>query len=413
MTVLKKIKHMKSSHILAVSFLLFIFYVGLAAFPQFLSNTRDAFSDGFSLRAYIRSIDDQYKGMLTAVQETPLLQNKGTYINLNGLMANVLDQPFMNERVKLTNGHLADTAAEEIPADTVKQVADNLIRFSRKQTEREKTFLFVLAPSQIDPENDLLPAGYTDTANKTADTLLRFLEDGGVSCLDLREAMEEDGLNRTEAFFVTDHHWTPQTGFWAYEKILEALAEQGAISPVDTFYINKANYDFQIHEDSFLGAAGRRTGIYYAGLDDFCVIAPKFDTDILVRMESSGLDLQGRYEDVCNFNMSDSYFSNPDFFNTSAYDIYGRSDTALVQRRNTGAPEDSRFLLIGDSFGNVPFSLMSLYISSCDELDMRYFSDSFEDYYRANLPDTVVLLVNAHNCTDLNASYPFFPEAEP
>ena len=56
---------------------------------------------------------------------------------------------------------------------------------------------------------------------------------------------------------------------------------------------------------------------------------------------------------------------------------------------------------------------MSLYISSCDELDMRYFSDSFEDYYRANLPDTVVLLVNAHNCTDLNASYPFFPEAEP
>ena len=271
---MKKIKHMKSSHILAVSFLLFIFYVGLAAFPQFLSNTRDAFSDGFSLRAYIRSIDDQYKGMLTADQETPLLQNKGTYINLNGLMANVLDQPFMNERVKLTNGHLADTAAEEIPADTVKQVADNLIRFSRKQTEREKTFLFVLAPSQIDPENDLLPAGYTDTANKTADTLLRFLEDGDVSCLDLREAMEEDGLNRTEAFFVTDHHWTPQTGFWAYEKILEALAEQGAISPVDTFYINKENYDFQIYEDSFLGAAGRRTGIYYAGLDDFCVITP-------------------------------------------------------------------------------------------------------------------------------------------
>ena len=175
---MKKIKHMKSSHILAVSFLLFIFYVGLAAFPQFLSNTRDAFSDGFSLRAYIRSIDDQYKGMLTAVQETPLLQNKGTYINLNGLMANVLDQPFMNERVKLTNGHLADTAAEEIPAETVKQVADNLIRFSRKQTEGEKTFLFVLAPSQIDPENDLLPAGYTDTANKTADTLLRFWRTG-------------------------------------------------------------------------------------------------------------------------------------------------------------------------------------------------------------------------------------------
>ena len=167
------------SRLLAVLFLLFIGYVACAPFPQFLSNTKALFTEGISPRNDIRSIDDQYSGMLSTEKEKPLLQNKGTYINLNGLMARFLKQPSMNNCIRL---------------------------------------------------------------------------------------------------------------------------------------------------------------------------------------------------------------------------------------RNDSAPERKQFLLIGDSFGNVPFSLLSLYVSKCDELDMRLFSGSFASYYETCGPDTVILLINVNGILDTNASYPYFSE---
>ena len=229
-------RKLTAAHLLAVSFLVYILFVSLAALPEFLYHLGGAFYWETGYTHFIETVDQQYSGMLSTDTDAPLLQNKGSYINFNGAMARLLGQPMMNDRVLLKNGHLSHVVSKAPEPEEIQAAAENIIRFSRRQTGTGGSFLFVMAPSQISKYEDLLPAGYTDTTNDTADTFLALLEEAGVDCLDLREEMHAEGISSADAYYTTDHHWTPQTGFWAFGKILQKLEAMGAISPVDPLY---------------------------------------------------------------------------------------------------------------------------------------------------------------------------------
>ena len=409
--IAEKAKHLTASHVLAVFFLLFILYVGAAALPEFVQNTREAYWGKSTFEEYTAAVDQQYYGMLTTDPGQAALRDKGTYINLNGLMANLLGQPMMNDRVTLKNGHLASLVSWRYSQEEIENAGENISRFAQRQLSQGKQFLFVMVPSQISKYEDLLPTGYTDTTNETADILLELLTQNGVPCLDLRETMHSEGMTQADAYFTTDHHWKPQTGFWAYTKMLEALQQFDVIAPVDPFFTDSGNFEFVTYEKTFLGSSGKRTGIYYAGLDDSIFIRPKFDTEISVTIPNRGLDLTGRYEDTAYNTDVETDYSHPDYFNENAYGLYGWGDTSLTQWRNEHAPENARVMLIGESFGNVPFSLMSLYFTSCDELDMRHYTDNFAEYYASYQPDIVILEVNVDQAVAEITTYPYFPEA--
>lgn len=404
-------KKIRPAHVLAVLFLCFIFWVGLAPLPKFLSQTGYILENQLGYRNYIKSTNDQYSGMLETYSNFKFLQNKGTYIHFNGLLAKLLRQDMMNERLKLNNGHLFQVKLSSPEPEEIRQAADTIIRFHDAHTGTGGNFLFVMVPSQISKYEDLLPAGYRDTTNATADTFLALLEEAGVPYLDLREELQNDGISITDAYFTTDHHWKPQTGFWAYGKIMEKLAKMGAIGPVDPFYINPDNYIFKTYENTFLGSSGRRTGKYYAGLDDSIFIRPDFDTDISIRVPQRQLELQGRYEDVIYNTDVVHDFENPDFFNENFYGLYGWGDTQITHWRNDSAPEQGKFLLIGESFGNIPFSLMSIYCSSCDEVDVRYFEEDFASYYHSYQPDTVIVELNIYATLSEFTFYDYLEES--
>lgn len=404
---LRILKKAKPPHFLCFLFLVYIMFVCSYGMPTFLYNSGSALYWDSGYTHYVETVNDQYEGFLNTEKSTPHLQNKGSYIDLNGLMANLMDQPSMNERVVLKNGHLASPTPWVTAPDSVRAAAENVIRFHQKQQEKGGHFLFVMVPSQISKYEDLLPTGYTDSFNETADLFLSYLRDAGVPCLDLREAMAEAGISAADGYFVTDHHWKPQTGFWAYTKILEALAQTGAIDPVDNFYTNVQNYTFQTYENCFLGSSGKRTGRYYAGTDDFSFIIPSFHTDVSVTVESQNVDLQGRFEDVAYGTDVFAGYPDPDFFQDDPYNAYGWGNTPLTRWRNPLAPQEGKFLLIGESFGNVPYSLLSLYLSACDEMDMRYYDGDFAAYYEAYAPDTVVMEVNVTQTVAEITTYPY------
>ena len=385
---------LKSSHILTVLFLAYIFYTGFSALPDFLIQTGNNLRWKEGPQQFIRSTNAQYEGMLTTEKVNPLLQNKGTYINLNGLLARSMGQPMMNDRVTLKNGHLTSLVPDPAAPEVIRSAADNVIDFYTRHTQNGGSFLFVMVSSQISKYEDLLPIGYTDTTNETADTFLSYLDAAGVPYLDLREEMHKEGISVTDAYFTTDHHWKPQTGFWAYGKILESLARMGAIGPVDSFYTNPENFIFQTYEVTFLGSWGKRTGKYYAGVDDSIFILPDFQTDISLTVPGSDINVRGPFEQICYNQYIVHNFEDPDFFQENAYGLYGWGDTPLSQWRNDQAPVQTRFLSIGESFGNVPFSLMSLYLSECDEMDMRLYTDNFSQYYETFAPNIILMEVN-------------------
>lgn len=409
MELLKKARKLRPAHLLAAAFLLYIGFVALYPLEPLKNDTKSLLKGEISVSAYMDRIDEMYDGMLSTEQDQPLLQNKGTYINLNGAMAKLLGQPMMNERVKLKNGHLTSVVSWRHSQEDIEYTAHNITRLSQMQQKNGGQFLFVLAPSQISKYEDLLPEGYTDTMNDTSDTLLSLLAQNGVAYLDLREALHKDQISNADAFFVTDHHWRPQTGFWAYTKILSALEESGAIASVDGFYTDSSHYDFVTYPNTFLGSSGKRTGICYAGVDDSIFIQPQFDTEITLTVPDRELELTGRYEEVC-YNSEDTLNpDNPDYFQFNAYGLYGWGDNSLNRWRNENAPDNSKVMLIGDSFGNIPFSLMSIYFSDCDELDMRYYSEDFQRHYQDFQPDIVILEATLDQAVAENTCYSFFP----
>lgn len=393
-TILRKFR---PAHLLAALFLVFMAYVGAAALPGFLINTGKALQNPTDPLGYIRKINDQYSGMLETEGSPPLLQHKGSYIDLNGFMANLLGQPMMNDRVTLKNGHLASLVSKTPDPDDIQNAADNIIRFADAHRKNGGELLFVMVSSQISKYEDLLPTGYTDTTNATADAFLSLLEAAQIPFLDLREEMHKEGMSVTDAYFATDHHWKPQTGLWACGKILEKLQKMGAMEPVEPFYTDPGSYTFETYKNTFLGSSGKRTGRFYAGTDDSIVLKPNFETEISLSIPFRDLELTGRFEDVAYNRDAYHNYENPDFYNENVYGLYGWGDMPISRWRNEKAPVDQKFLLIGESFGNIPFSLMSLCISSCDEVDLRHFEEDFPAYYDSYQPDTVIILVNVDN----------------
>lgn len=400
-------RKLRPAHLLAVLFLGYILWVSLAALPEFLYQLGGALHWQTGYAHLVETVDTQYESMLTTEKDQPLLQNKGTYINLNGFMARLLGQPMMNDRVTLENGHLAHLVSDTPDPEKIRQAADNIIRFHDAHTANHGSFLFVMAPSQVSKYEDLLPVGYADTTNDTADAFLALLEQAGVPYLDLREEMQKEGMSVTDAFYTTDHHWTPQTGLWAYGKILAKLEQLGTLGPVDPHYIDPENYAFESYENTFLGSSGKRTGIYYGGLDDSVFIHPEFETDITITVPERELELRGRYEEVCYNTEAVHNYEDPDFYQENSYGLYGWGDTKITHWRNEQAPEQGKFLLIGESFGNIPFSLMSIYCGSCDEMDLRYYDGDFAAYYESYAPDTVIVEVNVDMTLSEFTDYPY------
>ena len=402
-----KIK-IRPGYILTALFLFFIFSVGLAALPQLFINAGKTMQRNSGVQNFIKQTNDQYEQMLEEGKNTYALHSKDTYINLNGLLAGKLRQPFLNDRILMKNGHLGHVVSQTPEPEAIRNAADHIIAFYKEHTAAGGDFLFVMFPSQISKYEDYLPTGYTDTTNATADAFLSLLGQAGVPYMDLREHMQAEGMSVTDHFYVTDHHWKPQTGFWAYSKMLAGLAEMQIISPVDSFYTDPDNYTFVTYENTFLGSSGKRTGIYYAGLDDSILIQPNFETQIAISVPERGLELRGRYEEVCYNTEAEHNFEDPDFFLENCYGLYGWGDTPITHWRNDQAPVTGRFLLIGESFGNIPFSLMSIVFSSCDEIDLRYFEEDFTGYYNNYRPETVIMALNVDNTISEFTHYSFF-----
>ncbi|MCL1897081.1 MAG: hypothetical protein FWG03_11130 [Clostridiales bacterium] len=387
--------------VLGVVFLAAIFFIGSATFPQTAKNIASFLTNrGQGAEQTQDLVSASYSSMLDF--KGPLFINKGGYINLNGLMARAMGQRYMNEAVKLDNGHLIN--GPNIRRDLTRG-AGQITKIYERQKEKGAGFLYVAAPNQLPVNQDLLPAGFADYSNQNADDLFNMLGKNGVPAMDLREKLIEEGIDHSGAFFVTDHHWTPETGFWAYTKTIEYFVQAGLIDPVDPMYTDIGEYNIEVYEDLVLGTEGRRTGKYFAGFDDISVITPKFETDITVEIPALSLFEKGPFEQIA----FDREQLRPEYFVSEPYAAYGHGSQGYIHYENEEAPVNLKILAIGDSFSNVPFTFLPLVFRTCDELDMRLYKGDFEEYYLGFDPDIVLILTSsANHMNSKNITYDYF-----
>ncbi len=321
---------------------------------------------------------------------------KYAFINVNGLVHRLFDQRSMNDVVKLDNGYLA----EVMPAVDAEVQAEETIKLADMLAAQDIPFLYVQVPYKISKYDEALPISVKDSSNDNADALVTRLSEGGVPVLDLREWFYEEGFNQYDLFFKTDHHWTPDAAFLAYTEIVTVMEENWGIS-IEDVYTLRENYKEEVYEDWFLGSRGKRTGIYYGGVDDITLLYPAFETQMTLSVPSEGIFRTGSFKetifDYSNIEEKDYFLKNP-------YHAYIGDEYPLVQHENTQAPVDKKLLIVKDSFTLPVQAFLSSCFTEIDVLDLRLYEEmSLCDYIEKTKPDMVMVMYNPYMLWEENA----------
>ena len=307
---------------------------------------------------------------------------KNTKINIKGWIYKTLgidtikgDEP-KYDVIRLQDDYITFAGTQE----DVEPFANKLVSFGTWLENNDIPFLYVQAPHKWPKDYDAENNHYA----QQADDMLSSLSDADIDTYDMRDDI--DGL---EYFFKTDHHWKPETGLSAARYIAEFINEKYELN-LDSSVYDDGNFDFTVKENIFLGSQGKKVGKYYAGLDDYTVITPKFETEIQKTVPIMGIDVKGSFGDCFH---DYSVFDNTDVFTASPYVFY-TSDYNLEIDRNYLADNDSKILFIRDSFGCVLTPFLSLSTSEIHVVDTRFFKDNLYDYILENDFDLVIFESN-------------------
>ena len=306
--------------------------------------------------------------------------NKFGFVNLNGAVCNALNQPCMNGVVKLNNGYLLTTlpySSDEV----LRTYADSTIRFDEYLKNRGTVLVYANTPytsSKYDPQ---LPIGINDYGNDNCDRFLQMLKDAGVDTIDFRETMHDDGIDQYSMMYKTDHHWTTKAGLYAYG-ILEDYIVDKTGCDVDERISDIQNYTVTTYKKWHLGSRGQRTGIYYAGIDDFDLIIPNFDTSI-----QNDAGTVGNMQDLM-INMEP--LTNKDYTSRYTYDsVLGGS---IGHFTNLDCKNDIKVLLITDSFGKAVAPYLAMGFAQIDYVYDADVSGVTPEFIESMDPDVVIMM---------------------
>lgn len=367
---------------ISLCFLGIIFFFGLLSSDNLVGALLQPGLLSKDLKESIASIESYYNDSF---------YGKMHFINMNGFINRILQRREMNQIIRMNNDCLTFTE-EEANVDDMKRNAQAVASFQQYVEDTyQGQVLYIQAPYKINPYVQNFPAGASDYSNQNMDVFLSFLNDFRVSNIDIRSQMYLEGLDPYSLFYRTDHHWTPQGGFFAYQKIAEWV-EQHTDYTLPSHVQAYENYTVTDYPKWYLGSNGKRVGQYFAGVDDFQLLTPNFPTSITHNDQSTG-----SYEEIL---IDMTPLASIDYEHGYVYDnVYGRSLSGDF-KNNDESVCGKRLLVISDSMGKVvnPFLIMSF--REVLGLDVYGLGpDTVADAIDTFSPDLVIILLYAPNIT--------------
>ncbi len=315
---------------------------------------------------------------------------KEEFININGFFARVTGRNHYNEVTKLKNGMLTTEKHVELNMSGLSSTLTSLDKYIESNGMQH---LYVQAPYKLDLNSELLPTGTVQMGNKNADELLKLLGANGVDYLDLRGNIVATPEDVEKYFFKTDHHWNNDGAFYAFQLIMNELNAKYPNANIDMSVTDKSNWNIERYEDCFLGSHGKRVGIYYAGLDDYDLYTPKFETDMSMYVVNHRAFFSGDFSEAIVTRKE--YLTNKDFFNETPYVTYVGGDFTIVKMRNPNAASNLRVLFIKDSYTIPVASFMSTAFKEVITIDPRYVKEStIAECIETMRPDIVITMMN-------------------
>ncbi|MBR5094944.1 MAG: hypothetical protein IK095_07605 [Oscillospiraceae bacterium] len=323
------------------------------------------------------------------------IPGKEALVTLNGGIQRLLGKREVNERYLLDNGHMTYIIRELDMSGIAQDTAD----LAGALASQELPFLYVQLPFKLDEQDKQLPPGVEDYSNENADRFLQILQEAGVDTLDLRERERAEGLDHYSLFFRTDHHWTPDAGLWAAGEIAAALEERDPSFAADPALFDVAHYERELLRGVFLGSHGRRVGPWYAGVDDICVLTPRFETHLRFSVPSQSIWREGSFAETLLFQEK---LAPADLMESDCYDVYcgGQYDWMCIE--NAAGGSGKRLLVLQDSFDLVVLPFLALGYDAVEAIDLRLWDGDLLDYIDETRPDMVLIIYNPGALEDNN-----------
>ena len=260
--------------------------------------------------------------------------------------------------------------------------------------------LYIVAPCKYIEGVTKLPYGIRFYNDQNTDEFLAVLKEAGVDSLDLRQSLQNSGLDLADCHFKTDHHWKHQTAFFAYKTSVDFIRERYQINlDPDAFYTDLNNYYTLDFKNAFLGSQGRRVGAAVVGKDDVSVILPKYDTDYRIYDGTKREEIlwQGAFEDTI---LRRHLLSQTDEY-ANMYGAYFEFDFSHLIIQNQKVKNGKHIIVLKDSFG-LPFSaFLSTTTETVEMIDMRGFDHaSLCSYLAESNPDLVIVMCSNGSFSD-------------
>lgn len=345
-----------------------------------------------TLSAYIDNLD-------STVNETII--GRYVFIEGYGVFHKLLGKKEENsfEIVKSDDGILYDNL---LFSNTVKGDMNYSIDATRTLNEiSEKAgaeFLVTMPPGKTMVNGVEQGSGYPNNYYmENTDYYLKNLEQSGIEYVDLRDSLFGLGWDMDELFYKTDHHWTTQASFQAFQTITKEMEQKYSVSlDPSHYYTDAANYNFITYLDQYLGSSGRKTGaVFSGGLDDFVLIYPKFKTDFSFSAEQFGnldhFSQRGRMEDALidiSVLNADKNMYETDYYGTYMYGV----TYPFATIKNELNPNGPKVLLIRDSYACAPMTFFSSVCSWMDVMYPLYYEDNTRKLIENGNYDYVILM---------------------
>ncbi len=392
----------KTKQIITVCFFLAIIFV--MAIMSVLNLTNNYKTSGI-LNFTIPGFENDFKTNLFLRQE--IIEAQG--LTQKWIGNNSVEDPETGKIIKNNWGQLTSLPGEKDFSGYI----ENIKKITGACKEENISQIYVQAPFKILPgyEKEQLPVGFTTKANLNADMFISKMKAMSVDVYDLRTVLEQSTeIPVNELFYKTDHHWTVPTAFYAAGDFVKYLSENYDYCSEDEIKLltEKDNFDFTTMDNCYLGSWGRRTGVLYAGLEDFTYITPKFDTDYSIKRVAGEAVYENRgsfYDMVMSPKRVEKEKYGPseeelaagfgdNGIYTDLYSVYMDGFVAEMHMINHNSGNDKKILIFQDSFG-FPFSpFVSFTAKETRVIDLRNWSGDIESYISEYQPHFVITLFN-------------------
>jgi hypothetical protein len=241
-----------------------------------------------------------------------------------------------------------------------------------------------------------MPANVSDYSKDNYDDFLKALERQNIPYVDFYLEIMKKGVEESNIYFNSDHHWQIYPSFLAYQSLCEQLKNRYAFD-YNHEYADLDSYSVKHYPKLFLGSWGQKLGTYFSwlGRDDFELIVPQYSTDFVESQPLKNESRVGTFKETFLNNYDGELQKNG--FDSSLYDVYG-GNFRLQIIQNKLIKNGIKVLMIRDSFAQPVsffFATQVQEIHLCDVRNhMQFVGEkiNMNEYISEIKPDYVIVL---------------------